>query len=296
VLDPLLRPDFSPLFSFEAQISEKHEVNRFHVLQVGDDFWLRLEDHPDWLGVFDNFGGQLSAIGRSGDSEHFEFSLRRALTLRNWGRVISLADADGKLWRVAWRKRRSFLLRPDTREAVTFSSNDDWMRGAWIKDGAHFAARLKREWKNPASDVSTARDYLSATDEERRVFGIEWKRGSWEELRRVARWALLIDHPGDERQLIWTRNAQPLYQVHHEDSRLSRLWQLLSTRNVSALNLARAPSYFAPRPFSFHEGSPCIPFFRIEVSPPSEHERLEARLELRAWLRQNAPDLLEEWE
>jgi len=295
VLDPLLRPDFSPLFSLDAQISEKHESNRFHVWQVGDDFWLRLEGHPDWLGVFDNVGGQLSAIGRSGDSEHFEFSLNRALKLRNWGRVISLLDADGKLWRGAWKERRSFLLRPDTGEAVTFSSKDDWMRGAWIKDGAHFAARLKREWKNPASDVSAARQYLSANDEERRLFGVQWKRGSWDEVRTVARWALQIEHPGDELPFIWTQAVHDPFLEHYEDTRLSHLWGRLSMRNVWVLNLARSPGYFAPRPFSFRQGSPCFPHFHIEVEAPSEHERLEARLELRAWLRQNAPDLLEEW-
>jgi len=295
VLDPLLRPDFSPLFSFDAQISEKHESNRFHVWQVGDDFWLRLDDHPDWLGVFDNIGGQLSAIARSGDRGHFEFSLHRALNARSWGRVISLPDADGKLWRVAWRERRSFLLRPDTREAVTFSSKDDWMRGAWIKDGAHFAARLKREWKNPASDVSIARDYLSANAEERRVFGIEWKRGSWEELRRVARWALLIEHPGDEWTRPFLRSTNSFSLNNPADERVGRVWCRLFERNVNYLDPAKPRRHFAQHPFAFAEALPCLTSLRVEAEAPSEHERLEARLELRAWLRQNAPDLLEEW-
>jgi len=294
-LDPLLRPDFSPLFSFDAQISEKHESNRFHVLQVGDDFWLRLEGHPDWLGVFDNVGGQLSAIARSGDRQHFEFSLHRALNARNWGRVISLPDTDGKLWRVAWRERRSFLMRPDTREAVTFSSKDDWMRGAWIKDSAHFAARLKREWKNPASDISTARDYLGANDEERRLFGVQWKRGSWEELRTVARWAVQIEHPGDERQLIFSCEVNAPFEERHEDSRWRRLHGRLLKRNVPVFDPAIPRRHFALRPFSFQQ-EPLYPALLLaEVEAPSEHERLEARLELHAWLRQNAPDLLEEW-
>lgn len=295
MLDPLLRPDFSPLFSFDAQISDKHESNRFHVVQVGDDFWLRLEDHPDWLGVFDNVGGQLSAIARSGDRQHFEFSLHRALNARNWGRVISLPDAEGKLWRVAWRERRSFLLRPDTREAVTFSSKDDWMRGAWIKDGAHFAARLKREWKNPASDVSAARQYLSASDEERKLLGVEWRRGTWEEFRRVARWALQVEHPGDEYKRVFSRIVNDPFWDFSMDSRAFRLWRRLFERNELIVDLTKPLRYFAPRIFSFHQGNHCFSILEIEVEAPSEHERLEARLELRAWLRQNAPDLLEEW-
>jgi len=294
VLDPLLRTDFSPLFSFDAQISEKHESNRFHVWPIGDDFWLRLEGHPDWLAVFDNVGGQLSAIARSGDRQHFEFSLSRALNARNWGRVISLADSEGKLWRVAWREQRSFLLRPDTREAVTFSSKDDWMRGAWIKDGAHFSAHLKREWKNPASDVSAARDYLNANNEERRLFGVEWKRGSWDEVRTVARAAIQIEHPGDERSLILSREFYPPFR-ERPLSRIAHLWEPLFERNVPILDSTKLRRHFAPQPFSFHEGTPCLAVLRIEVEAPSEHERLEARLELRAWLRQNAPDLLEEW-
>lgn len=304
-LDPLLRSDFSPLCSFDAQISEKHESNRFHVLQSGDDFWLRLEGHPDWLGVFDNPNGQLGAIARSGDARHFEFSLRRALLSRDWGRAISLADprpGENGLWRVLWRERRAFLMRSDTREAVIFGSSHDWMRGAWIQPGAHFARQFKRDWTDKTSDARAMLLFLELDDDERRRFGLQWERGSWEEMRRVARVGLQIEHPGDD--LHWSL-SQPLYSTGPEGShqrggsnrapRLARLWTRLLERNVPVFDRKIAVRFLSPRPFSFQSTFQNFPKLRVAVEAPSEHERLEARLELRDWLREHAPDLLGEW-
>ena len=300
-LDPLLRPDFTPLFSFDAQISAKHEVNRFHVLQSGDDFWLRLEGHADWLGIFDNQNAEFTGVARSGDFGHLEFLLERALIERQWGRAISLLDPsdDTRFWRVLWRERKAFLMRSDTREAVAFEARTDWMRGAWIREGAHFARLLGREWRNPDLEVAAARAYLMGDDEARRLFGVEWKRGNYENLRAVARAALQIEHPGDDRELGFIQSLQgrlwTIFPEELESGRLPRVWYEAFERNLPVFSGHFAERRWAPRPFAFQHCSRQSPDIRIGIDPPSEHERLEAHLFLRDWLREHAPDLLGDW-
>ncbi len=299
--DPLLRPDFAPLFSFDAQISAKHEVNRFHVLQSGDDFWLRLEGHADWLGVFDNYSEELTETARAGDFGHLKFLLERGLTERQWGRAISLPDPNDptRFWRVLWRERKSFLMRPDTLEAVMFEAQCDWMRGAWIREGAHFARLLGREWRNLNSEAAAVRQFLMSNSEGRRLFGVEWRRGNYTELRAVARAALQIEHPGDDRQLGFIQSLQgrlwAVFPEELENGRLPRVWDRAFERNHPVFSGPFAQRRWAPRPFAFHYSSWQSADIRIEVDPPSEHERLEAHLFLREWLREHAPDLLAEW-
>ena len=300
-LDPLLRPDFSPLLSFDAQISEKHESNRFHVLQSGDSFYLRLENHPDWLAIYDDPNGQLLGISRSGDEEHFEFSLRRALDFRSWGRVLSLFDGEQKLWRVAWKGKSSFLMRPDSGEAVAFESSGHWKRGAWIQPGAHFGKQFAREWKNSTFDVQSAKSFLESDDEARRLWGLQWTHGSWATMKSVLRAATTIEHEFGDRVVRQSRVFGPNERRHvafssnaPQSTRLIRLILRLERDNAALRDQSKLRR-FAPRPFEFVALPARWPELRVEVEHPSEHERLEARLELRHWLRENAADLVEEW-
>lgn len=301
-LDPLLRPDFSPLLSFDAQISEKHESNRFHVLQSGEDFWLRLEGHSDWLALFQS-DEYLQRWMKSGAAHQpLREHLQHLLEARAWGRVLSLFDVDEKLWRVAWKGKQTFLLRPDTQDAVDFRSDDEWKRGAWIQPGAHFLKRFVPHWKNSASDVRAAKAFWEADDEARRVWGLEWDKGSWPELRRVLRAATIVEHEFGERTVVQSRPVYPFGQRQigfgsnaPQSGRLLRVFERLDGRHIAVLRDKSKLRRPALRPFEFLPGVVKWPELRVEVEAPSEHERLEARLELRDWLRENAPDLLEEW-
>ena len=298
-LDPLLRPDFSPLFSFDEQISPNHGAERFHVLPSGDSFWLRLEGHSDWLAIYDDPNGRLLAIRRSGDTTHLEFSLRQALLRRAWGRTLPMEDENGRAWRVLWKGQQSFLMRPDSGEAAAFSARSNWTRGAWIREGAHFERLLRREWRNPASEVAATRRFLEGNVEERRLFGITWERGSYKELHAVARAGLQIEHPGDERGLEFAQSVQgrgwTVFPEHLEGGRLSRVWWKALERNPPLCSGRFAQRRLAPRPFAFHPRSDGHSHLIFSVDPPSQHERLEARLYLQDWLRRYAPELLNEW-
>ncbi len=296
-LDPLLRPDFSPLFSLDAQISEKHETNRFFVLQSGDSFYLRLQNHPDWLAIANDSGAQLLGISRSGDEEHFRFSMHRTLNGRNWGRVLSLFD-EGQLWRVAWMGKRSFLMRVDSGEAVAFESSGSWTRGAWIQPGAHFERQFAREWKNPTSDVRAAKKFLESDDEMRRLWGLSWTRGGWSEMKSVLRAATIIEHELGDRVVRQLRvmSGGSFGSNVPQSGRLVRLLARLEARNVAVLPDKSRLRRLAPRPFAFERGPVLWPELRVEVDEPSEHEKLEARLQLRDWLQKNAPDLMKEWQ
>ncbi len=235
------------------------------------------------------------------ESEALWEHLKQKAMHREWGRVLSLPDPQGKemVWRVAWKGGRSFLMRPDTNEAVDFRSDDDWKRGSWIQPGAHFAKRFAREWKNPNSDVRQAMAFLQADADTRRLWGQEWAQGSWEELKRILGAATIIEHQWGERTVVQSRATNsyrnPFTSNAPQSGRLLRLIERLQVRNVALLPDKSKLRRFAPRPFAFEVGVARWPELRIEVDPPSEHEKLEARLELRDWLRAEAPDLLEEW-
>ena len=301
-LDPLLRSDFSPICSLDAQISEKHETNRFHVLQNGDNFWLRLQNHPDWLGVFDDPGATLLQLSRSGDNEHFEFSLQRALNERSWGRALSLFDGNKQLWRVLWKGKSSFLMRPETSEAVAFQSSGQWKRGAWIQPGAHFRKQFAREWNNATFDVQSAKLYLECDDEGRRLWGLTWLHGgNWSEMKSVLRAATIIEHKFGERIVVQSRlfapnERCPFSSNAPQSARLIRLILRLEQQNAVGFQDQSKLRHPAPRPFAFSSLPAKWPELRVEVDEPSEHEKLEARLQLRDWLQTNAPDLREEWQ
>lgn len=299
-LDPLLRSDLSPICSLDAQISEKHETNRFFVLQNGDNFWLRLQNHPDWLAIYDDPGAQLLQLSRSGDKKHFEFSLQRALNERSWGRALSLFDADERLWRVLWKGKSSFLMRAETSEAVAFESSEHWKRGAWIQPGAHFRKQFAREWSNATFDVHRAKSFLESDDEARRLWGLEWTRGGWSEMKSVLRAATIIEHKWGERVVVQSRlfapnERRPFSSNAPQSARLIRLILRLEKQNTVVLRDQSKLRHFAPRPFAFSSLPAKWPELRVEVDEPSEHEKLEARLQLRDWLQTNEPNLLEEW-
>jgi len=302
-LDSLLRPDFSPLCSFDARISQKYEVNRFHVLRVGDDFWLRLENHPDWLALFPSDEFLQRWTNSNAAHQPLREHLQMLLEERVWGRVLSLFDESGHLWRVAWKGKQTFLLRPDTGEAVDFRSDDEWKRGAWIQAGAYFLKRFARQWNNPASDVRAAKSFLEADDETRRLWGLGWEVGNWPELRRILRAATIVEHEFGERTVVQARPVYPLGQRQlsfssnaPQSGRSIRLFERLEERNVAVLKGKSKLRRLAPRPFEFQCGVAKWPQLRVEVEAPSQHEKLEARLELRDWLRENAVDLLDEWD
>lgn len=283
-------------------MSDKHESNRFHTVQSGDSFWLRLENHPDWLAILDDGNAQLLRISRSGDEEHFQFLLRRALKERNWGRALSLFDENDQLWRVLWKGKSSFLMRADSGEAVAFDSDDVWKRGAWVQPGAHFGKRFRREWHRWTSDVRQAKLFLESDDETRRLWGLHWTRGNWSEQKSVLRAAAIIEHEWGERVVVQSR---PMYTAGSnrvgfgsnapQSGRLLRLIEHLEARNFAVLPDKSKLRRFAPRPFDFQIGPVKWPELRVEVDSPSEHEKLEARLLLRDWLREFAPDLAQEW-
>ena len=304
--DPLLRPQFSPLFSVDVQISPDHSAERFHVLKRGQSFYLRLQNHLDWLGIVasDN-ATQMHDLAHS-QGESLYHALREMIFHREWGRVISLPDPDPQnkdaFWRVLWKGKRSFLMWPDTSEAVDFRSDEAWKRGAWIQPGEHFAKRLAREWKNPTSDVRGALAFLQAGDEARRLWGVEWVRGGWEEMNSVLRAATIVEYQWGERTIVQSRPIYPQGKPQigfgsnaPQSGRLLRLIERLEAKNSAVLRDKSKLRRLVPLPFSFEFGVARWPELRAEVEPPSEHEKLEARLELRDWLQDNDPDLEAEW-
>lgn len=299
--DPLLRPKFTPLLSFSAQLSSEHRPERFHVLQSGASFYLRLQGHPDWLGVLEN-DARLSWLAHSkthGPLEREEWQER--VMNRQWGRVLSLSDPLGgpALWRVLWKGKRTFLMRAETGELVDFRTDDDWKRGAWIQPNAHFAKRFAREWNRPDSDVRRAHDFLAAGTEARRLWGLDWMRGSWSDLKPVLRSAATVEHEWGDRTALLSRTIGPQDDGFGSNApisgRLLRLIHRLEEVNTPLLRDQSRLRRLAPHPFNFTFGVARWPELRVEVDPPSEHERLEARLDLRDWLRSHAPDLLPEW-
>jgi hypothetical protein len=263
----------------------------------------RLEDAPEegeWL-VLQGLSQPLRSIRR-----HNEIILRR--TVRNAfsrrgltvGQFLEL-DVPRAPGRV--------LLSPDLCAWLTDEQNHFARRDAsglfrWkpLLPTVQLQEQLQREWEQPHSDARFAWGWAQLSRDEKmaRVCGFN---GNWGELRRVMRLVLLCS--GE----LWNRASSWNWSLHHEFGGRGWLVNFSDRRDTSqSARFAQWQTFlferFAPDLQSellkkhlcareFWRGAGALESVRLDA-PPTMHERLEARLELRAWLEGRAmPDEIE---
>ena len=182
--------------------------------------------------------------------------------------------------------------------AFEWSSEDERQ---WLFEASPSAilARVESLRQTPGSDIAFARIFASQSDEERLGYLRTWKHGNWNELRRVLRLALL------SQEELWRCVSGVTWELDlsREPKPYLRAGRLHSPRNGEVPSelpslkeaLTRVLNWFAPTPDVELERKHLSlerlarsrsTLLSIEEPQPSAHDRLEAMLEWRSWLKE----------
>lgn len=163
----------------------------------------------------------------------------------------------------------------------------------------HIQTFVKQDLAEPDSDCSFALRWMTKGDTTRLRYLCATKRGSFDELETCLRHLALTDARFKEGTLLWqpkfTRretlcasvlSAFPLKMSAHVEINGAPIPLLVEQRCI----LKIMESYFQPYRMKLKRDSPeligsTILHPEISIDSPSRHERLEARLQLREWLR-----------
>jgi len=243
---------------------------------------------------------------------------RSAILRRDTPSILSLKEQfDESIWRYQISKmlpgRTSRVWRPETDERFCvalhstgagdilginekgrlFETPFNWRENRfkkfvwWPQDKfeAHFAKLFEGN-----SLLRHAYDWHGWNREQRTAHLLWCKNGTWDELRSLAQCALIVNYPHNDDTATYEHwdlfdlgllNAEPDLAANILGS-----WTDIFLR-VFQPNCARknAPSYETGQLNSLWDSMPKLPQFQ-----PSAHQKLEAHLLLRDWLRANAPD------
>lgn len=321
----LPRNSQKPIYGFRAKCP--HAWRRIHLFRdEGDDFvFFRPRSFAaDWTGAFwcDH---QTYWSGGERDGKWSERRLRPQLAGSYFWRVFTLNDpreGEQRMWRIFWRPDFGYaepLGQSSEREGTYF-----WPRPAkfnlWKTPTDGLKRHFEQEWNDSDSDVRLALPWCDLSHEERNTRAVIWKRGNQKGLELVTCTAMRLISLYSEGStdaiypihifLYWDGYGQdiqiliPLSVTMDSASEnfLRQCWRRLRARieerHYGIYNLPNGSRDDWILPWvNYH---PLLSTHRasrheIEISAPSQHERVEASLFLRDWLRSNAPDLLTDW-
>lgn len=225
--------------------------------------------------------------------------LTRAVTNAFAGRGIHVVRAF-ELHELPHEPRNVFLLGA---QALWF-----WRRtpfspsfSAFDVQGEQARELLLREWNDPNSDTRFAWEWPQWNDEERKLLCCGFK-GDFSEMARVMRWVLT------GAQTLWEAGSGWTWTIHPEFASRGYVTNFSDSGRHLALSLSAWQewlfAYFAPDwRADWMESHECVQGFWRRIGalesvrmdePPTMHERLESRLQLREWLQDKAaPDQIE---
>lgn len=299
-------PDSLPLLSLDyAGTTWRFCWQNAHLIARPDnkplDFCACFLDHDGSLGRALN-----------GDSPH-EARARLRSTLQNEGffRAVELSGGED----VLLHRSQAFALSGT--ELARFE-----MRGARWKQTRflletptdELRAALEKERKRSQSDLNTAFAWLSVAPDERMFWGLQWTTGDGKTLRRLvfaAFWSCselwgertkceyrLTATPGSEfgiESAFIDFEGLPRPRFRSCSPQLARVLQKIILRNRPFLPRGvRLNREVGTGPLAQRETQK-VGTIRFQIGVPNAHELLEARLDVRDWLRDEAPELLEEW-
>ena len=301
-------PDSSPLLSLDLP------PTTWRFWRVGGHFWGRADAHaPDFAACFlDHDGG----LWRSwnGDKPR-EARERLRVTIQNEGffRAVELARGET----VLLHRSQAFALNPSGELARCQVRGARFRQTRVLLDTPTYELQiaLGRERKRAASDLRAAFEWLALAPDERQFFGLKWTTGDGATLRRLifaAFWSAdevwserphlelrLSASPGSDFPLetaFIDSHGLPRPRFKSSPPRLARALQKIIARNRPFLPIGvRLNREVGVGPLAQRETGR-MGTIRFLVGAPNAHERLEARLDLRDWLRDEAPELLEDWQ
>ena len=159
---------------------------------------------------------------------------------------------------------------------------------------------LLREWNDENSDTRFSWQWPQWNDEERKVLCCGFE-GDLRDMARVMRWILTGAHQ------LWEAGSGWTWTIHPEFASRGYVTNFSDSGRPLILTLSAWQewlfAYFAPGwRADWMERHECVQGFWRRVGalesvrmdePPTMHEQLEAKLDLREWLRENAPDEVE---
>lgn len=296
---------------------------------------LRPTNAPeDWVGAFlaDRSIYYLLNHWKSDVQMHIQAYIREKPLFRVF-HLPDPREEEKCIWRILWRPDfayafpvgRPFLYQVIPSPPMALKGAFFWPRplgfpfSFWKTPTQRIQQHFEQEWSDASSDVRAALLVCDLTDTERLWWSVNWRCGGPQELEEIMRIAFKCEAnwpTNGTLSVAWhfTSTAAPklnrailitptdeVYRWNllddHPDHRLSRLAKRLSQRNQGFIQP------FSPRFYWDNNWKPGAPIGnpyvttnrQIQVEPPTQHERMEAALLLRDWLRENAPDLLSDW-
>lgn len=219
------------------------------------------------------------------------------------GRVLEIPDWSGAPRLLLWHSDSAWWCRDWDLWEVT--------RFGWSPSPLHLSPRqmqdsVSAKWNEADSDMRFAWQWAN-WDEAERLRQSTGYQGDFGELEQVMKWVLTCLPTTGDKALEWTWNllghrlgieTEIVYFLHAysdqwedtqdtDEDRFIKVWSdLLSAHFLPHWRRDWTKHHVCVREF-WASRSLC----EVERDePPTMHERLEARLELRDWLQQNAPD------
>ena len=281
--------------------------------RMNGHFWGRADSHSlDFAACFLDHDG---ALWRSwnGDKPR-EARERLRVTIQNEGffRAVELPNGET----VLLHRSQAFALNRSGELARCEVRGARWRQTRVLLETptTELQIALKRERKRSQSDLRAAFDWLGIAPDERQFFGLKWTTGDGAALRRLvfaAFWShdeLWLERPNLELRLSATPGTDFPAETAFIDShglprprfktsppRLARVLQKIILRNRPFLPRGvRLNREVGVGPLAQRETGR-MGTIRFLIGAPNAHEQLEARLDLRDWLHDEAPELLEDW-
>lgn len=309
-----------PMFGFTARFP--HAKRRIHVFADERFAFFRPKNAPaDWWGTTTENLTRFKEFLLSGKKWRRGDQLQ--ISEYDVWRVFFLPDprpAETRLWQIAWFCDGGHAIpvgHPKGLEGAYFRCKEEIGVSLIRAPTAQLRQQFEREWRDPLSDVRAALDWCDLSAEERQWRSIVWLCGGRDELERVARAACVLEMEDGWQQGQSLRLGISVYnssirstgvvmgaEAWHSgwrassEDRVTHIFRRLEERNQAIVDYpagSRDEENFAWSPDHSPDSSYCKAEIEIEIAPPTQHERLEAALFLRNWLRQNAPDLLNDW-
>lgn len=300
-------PNSLPLLSLE------YAGTTWRFWRFDGHFWARSDEHErDFVAcVLDHDGSLWRAW--NGDKPR-EARARLGATLQNEGFFRAVELSDGEV--ILLHRAQAFALNA-SRDLARFETRGARFRQTrfLLKTASdELRQSLSRERNRTSSDLCSAFAWLDAAPDERAFFGLKWTTGDGATLRRLVLagfwssaelWAerphleyRLAAIPGTEfgvESAFVDSHELPRPRFRAAPPRLARLLQKVVTRNRPFLPRGvRLNREVGVGPLAGRETNK-TGTLRFVIGAPNAHEMLEARLDLRDWLRDEAPELAQEW-
>jgi len=299
-------PDSPPLLSLDCG------PTTWRFWRFEGHFWGRSDSHSlDFAACFLDHDGRLWRSWKGDDVRAARERLRATVQNEGFFRAVTLGKE-----RVLLHRSQAFAQNESGDLARFELRGARWKQTRFLLEtpSEELEKALARERNRANSDLAMAFSWLALPSDERAYWGLQWTTGDGAALRRLVKCAFW-NCPE-----LWTARSQLEYRLSAAPGAdfsletsfvdfeglprphfraapppLARLLSKIVARNRPYLPKGvRLNREVGTGPLAQRETSR-VGTIRFRIAAPNAHETLEARLELRDWLREEAPELWEDW-